>query len=74
VTTWSYALAHVLYALAHVRYGLAHAHLDALAHAHGAPDQCSEDHIHATRISSGSAYCATPTEPSTWGKVKAVYR
>jgi len=40
----------------------------------GAPDECSEDHIHATRISSATAYCATPTEPSTWGKVKAVYR
>ncbi|HEV8481176.1 MAG TPA: hypothetical protein VGR66_10320 [Candidatus Eisenbacteria bacterium] len=41
----------------------------------GIPDQCLVLHSHGTRIASAPpAYCATPTQPSTWGGLKAHYR
>jgi hypothetical protein len=40
----------------------------------GIPSECYEDHVHGTRTGPATAYCATPTEPSTWGKLKAHYR
>jgi hypothetical protein len=40
----------------------------------GLPNSCTISHTHGTRISSGTAECATPTKPSTWGGVKATYR
>jgi len=41
----------------------------------GIPNQCQVIHSHGTRIASApTAYCATPTQPSTWGGLKAHYR
>jgi hypothetical protein len=40
----------------------------------GIPNSCTLVHSRATRISAQPATCATPTQPSTWGKVKAYYR
>jgi hypothetical protein len=40
----------------------------------GIPNQCTISHTHGTRISDGTAACATPAKPSTWGEVKAHYR
>jgi len=39
------------------------------------PPSCSQVNSHATRIGPAPAsYCASPTAPTTWGKMKATYR
>lgn len=39
------------------------------------PDTCTKIVTHGTRVSAEpSAYCATPTEPVSWGKIKVRYR
>lgn len=39
------------------------------------PPQCSLIHIHGTRTGPAPAdYCATATLPTTWGKIKTIYR
>ena len=39
------------------------------------PDQCTRTVSRATRIAAEpTAYCATPVEPTTWGRVKSQYR
>ncbi len=39
------------------------------------PPQCSITHIRGTRTGPApSDYCATATLPTTWGKIKAIYR
>jgi hypothetical protein len=39
------------------------------------PTVCLTIHVHATRLGDAPpAYCATPTQPSTWGSMKARYR
>ena len=40
----------------------------------GLPNQCLVNHSHGTRTSAEPATCATPAQPSTWGKLKANYR
>lgn len=39
------------------------------------PNSCSRTNTHGTRIAPEPvAYCATPVEPTTWGRVKTRYR
>jgi len=39
------------------------------------PPQCSIIHIHGTRTGPApAAYCASATLPTTWGKIKTIYR
>ena len=39
------------------------------------PPQCTVMHIHGTKTGPApSAYCATATLPTTWGKIKTMYR
>lgn len=40
----------------------------------GIPDNCTISHTHGTRINDGTAACAVPAKPDTWGRVKATYR
>jgi hypothetical protein len=39
------------------------------------PPSCTQVNTHGTRIGPApAAYCATPTRPTTWGQMKALYR
>jgi len=41
----------------------------------GALPQCIQVNSHGTRTSSAPVdFCATPTRPSTWGRIKVIYR
>lgn len=39
------------------------------------PDHCSQTNSHSTRTGvAPAAYCATPAQPVTWGRMKVLYR
>ena len=39
------------------------------------PDDCTQINTHSTRLGPApSAYCATPVESTSWGRVKSLYR